>query len=551
MAIIGAVAGTVGTINILKTWVEELLRFLEHYKDVGQTLQSLDLSLVVHETSLRLWMKFWNLEQPTSRRFQRELWGKETLPAIEHIFVAIRSALEKTKAELTELLKDYFRLPSENDTQLGLTSTIDFREAAIGAKKQLELSPKIAVFIRKNGPSLKARLQQVGERIVTLSDTSTKAFETRHRKGVGGALTEEQLAEAGTSVLMQMAIETRYASMGLYQSYREKIKSDTIILDVDLIDDRATQLESVRFRNSAILKYRFAVPWPSKPQRPLEIVIEGPFDLEKQVEKSPMPLDRGFAEACYAALMNATAEFKIYCRAEVYSFRSRVPLDTIIASSANDLKPLADLLYKLDTMIKEEPGLYFPRSQRVRLAYKLIQCGLLISGTSWLSQLENGILKRTPKCQNGDYHFLLELSCDAEVSNEKTFAAISQHLFAVGVLLVELGLGQPMKSITWDDGGELPVFTTVTAGNDSLTSKQWQSRLIAYMGDDYTKATKYCLAQKTGGFWDTVNQPNTEPDVRERAYLGVLQEYYIKAYLPYVSNCTVLCCPQLTAWPAC
>ena len=533
MAIIGAVAGTVSTINILKTWVEELLLFLEQYKDVGDTLQSINLSLEVHETSLRLWMKFWNLEQPTSRRFQRELWGKETLPTIERIFAAIRSALEETKTEVTELLQDYFKPRSENDTQLGLTSTIEFREQALGAKKGLARA-KIVVFIRKNGPLLIARLQQVEERIVTLSDMSTKAFEARHRKGIGGALTEEQLAQAGSSMLVQMAIETRYASMGLYQSYREKIESDTIILDVDLIDDTAIQLETVRFRNSVILKYRFAVPWPSKPQRPLEIVIEGPFDLEKQVEKSRVPLDRGFAEACYAALMNAAAEFKIYCRAEVYSFRSRVPPDTIIASSAKDLKPLVNLLYRLDITVAEEPALYFPRSQRVKLAYKLIQCGLVISGTSWLSQLQNGILKRTPKCQNGDYHFLLEFSCDAEVSNEKTFAAISQHLFAVGVLLVELGLGQPIRSAIWDDEG--PVFTTFTPGDgsarESLTSREWQSRLITYMGDDYTKAAKYCLAPKKGDLWDTVNQSDVEPDVRERAYLGVLTEYYIKAYLP-------------------
>ena len=537
MAVIGAVAATVGTINILKTWVEELLRFLQEYEDVGQTLQSLDLSLVVHETNLRLWMKFWKLEQPTSRRFQRELWGKETLPAIERIYIAISSALEKTRTELAEIVREYFRPRSENQTQLGLTSIIDFRGEAAGAKKGL--SPKkIVTFIRKHGPSLKTRLQQAEELVVDLRETSTSAFEARHRTAVGRALTEEQLAQAGTSMLVQMAIETRYASMGLYQSYRERVESRSITFDVDLIDDRVIQLESVRFRNSVVLKYRFGVPWPSKPQGPLEFLIEGPFDLERPTEHSSIALeDRGFAEACYAALMNATAEFKIHCRAEVYSFRSRVPLDTVIASSANDLKPLVNLLYRLDVLIGEEPALYFPRSQRVKLAYKLIQCGLLISGTSWLAKLENKILKRTPRGQNGDHHFLLELSCDAEVSNEGTFAEISQHLFAVGVLLVELGLGQPVGTVVWGKARTLyPGFTMLSPGQDSTpeysTSRGWQSQLITYMGDEYTEATKYCLAQKSGGLWDTVRQQNIEPEVRERAYLGILQEYYIKAYLP-------------------
>lgn len=532
MAVIGSVAATVGTVNILKTWIEELLRFLKEYEDVGETLQSLDLSLVVHETNLKLWMKFWKLEQPTSRRFQRELWGKDTLPTLERIYVAISSALEKTRTELSDLLREYFRPRLENQTQLGLTSIVDFREEASGAKKRLSPT-KVVTFIRKHGPSLKTRLQQVEEWVEDLRETSTKAFEARHRTAVGRTPTEEQLAQAGTSMLVQMAIETRYASMGLYQSYRDRVKSDTITFEVDLIDDTAIQLESVRFRNSVVLKYRFGLTWPSRPQGPLELLIEGPFDLERQAEKSSVALeDRGFAEACYAALMNATAEFKIRCRAEVYSFRSRVPLDTIITSGASDLKPLVSLLYRLDLRIGEEPALYFPRSQRVKLAYKLIQCGLLISGTSWFSKLENKILKRTPRGKNGDYHFLLELSCDGETSNEGTFAAISQHLFAVGVLLVELALGQPVKSATWESGWPLyPGFETFSLPAN-LRYEQWQTQLTTHMGDDYTNATKYCLVQKRGGFWDTVHQQDVEPDVRERAYLEVLKEYYIRAYLP-------------------
>ncbi|KAL8789924.1 MAG: hypothetical protein Q9195_006585 [Heterodermia aff. obscurata] len=532
MAVIGAVAATVGTINILKTWIEELLRFLQEYEDVGETLQSLDLSLIVHETNLKLWMRFWKLEQPTSRRFQSELWGKDTLPTIERIYIAISDALEKTRTELAELLREYFRPRAENQTQLGLTSIIDFREEATGARTRL--SPKqIVVFIRKNGPSLKSRLEQVEERVSKLRDTSTNAFEYRHRTAVGRALTEEQLAQAATSMLVRMAIETRYASMGLYQSYIERVKSKSIILDVDLIDDGAVQLESVHFQNSVVLKYRFAVPWPSKPQGPLEIVIEGPFDPERQAEQSSMASgDRGFAEACYAALLKEKAEFKINCRAEVYSFRSRVPLDTLFASSASDLKPLVKLLYRLDLRIAEEPALYFPRSQRVKLAYKLIQCGLLISGTSWLAKLENKILKRTPRGQNGDYHFLLELSCDGEMANEETLAAISQHLFAVGVLLVELGLGQPVKSATWENNWTLyPDFETYTLPA-SLRYEQWQAQLTTHMGDDYTNATKYCLVQKSGSFWNTIHRRDGEPEVREKAYLEVLKEYYIRAYLP-------------------
>lgn len=94
-AIFGAVSGTVSTINIIKTWVGELLQLLREYQDIGQTLQSLNLKLAVHQTELSLWMKIWGLQKPTSRRFQRELWGKEPLGTLEQLFVAISSALEE------------------------------------------------------------------------------------------------------------------------------------------------------------------------------------------------------------------------------------------------------------------------------------------------------------------------------------------------------------------------------------------------------------------------------------------------------------------------
>ena len=169
------------------------------------------------------------------------------------------------------------------------------------------------------------------------------------------------MTQVGTSMLLNMALESRYASLGLYQSHREKVESTSIKLDTDLVNDKIAELESVQSRNSVIVKYRVVIPWQSSPQNPLEIVIEGPYELEKSQQKSVLSStkDRGFVEACYAALMNATAEFKVQCRAELYSFRSTVPSDKMISCSAAELSPLTNLLYELDVSISEEPGACF------------------------------------------------------------------------------------------------------------------------------------------------------------------------------------------------
>ena len=248
--------------------------------------------------------------------------------------------------------------PTRNsDEHLGSASVISFRDRAVEAKKRL--SPKkTAKFIIELAPAWKTRLEETEKMVVTIREMSAEAFEAKHGIAFSKHPAEDQMTQVGTSMLLNMALESRYASMGLYQSYREKVESTSIKLDTDLINDKIAALESVQSRNSVIVRYRVVIPWKSNPQNPLEIVIEGPYDLEKPQQKSVLlsTKDRGFAEACYAALMNATAEFKVECRAELYSFRSMVPSDKMISFSAAELSPLTNLLYELDVNISEEPG---------------------------------------------------------------------------------------------------------------------------------------------------------------------------------------------------
>ena len=190
--------------------------------------------------------------------------------------------------------------------------------------------------------------------------------------------------------------------------------------------------------------------------------------------------------------------------------------------------------------LKNSTALSFPRTQRIKLAYKLIQCGLLISGTPWLSSLENKIVKRTPKRGNDDYHFILDLSREAEASDEGTLSAISQHLFAVGILLVELGLGRIVTRPMWarENRALYPDLMIRSPRSDpgsnesTMKSPRWQLLLTKHMGDDFTLAAKYCLGRKTGDCWYNVHQKDTEPAVRDKAYLEILQSYYLGAYLP-------------------
>ena len=477
LAVIGAVSGTVSTINTVKGWVGELQTLIQHSKKAAETLQSLRLGLDVHQTDL------------------------------------------------------------------------SFRKEATDAQKELSVK-KMVSFANSQGPALSKRLLEIRDMLASMRVLSVNAYSAKHRISISNALTVKQIEEARTSVLLQMALETRHASMGLYQSYRETSRtdpnaspsaSDTVRLGIDLIDDNAIDLDAAQSRNNIVVRYHLLVPWRSRPQRPLELLVEGPYEPAKVFPKGTSKQDRGFLEACYAALLNASSEFKIQCPTEFRLFRSRTPLENQkLSSSAAGLTDLTELLYDLDIKIAAEPTLEFPRSQRIRLAYKLVQCGMLISGTSWLSRLENQVVKRTSRDEADDYHFLLELPALRESRSDGSLWLISQHIFAVGKLLVELGLGRVVSDVSYRPGRHHPdpdisnhaPGSSPQLDNTTLKAAKWQSQLIIIMGLNYTGAVKHCLAKKTKPCWDNAHDMGLSPQAREIAYKEILEDYYTEVYMP-------------------
>jgi len=125
----------------------------------------------------------------------------------------------------------------------------------------------------------------------------------------------------------------------------------------------------------------------------VELSVEGPFPGDSATTKHGMP-EGGFYGACIKAMNNESENFQLTSVTGLTSvattvwFRSGVPPETRrIARTKGPktpLKPLSTLLYDVDATISAEPTEKFPRSERYRLAFKIVECGLFLSGTSWL-----------------------------------------------------------------------------------------------------------------------------------------------------------------------
>jgi hypothetical protein len=206
-------------------------------------------------------------------------------------------------------------------------------------------------------------------------------------------------------------------------------------------------------------------------------------------------------------------------------------LDQERIPSSDQLKPLETLLYDLNVPISQEPPEKFPRSQRICLAFKIVECGLLLSGTTWLSKLDSRVVQYSPVEEYCHNRFLLGTQASKSDCNDNGLRKLAQHIFAIGILLMEIGTGLLVRS-TCDKLNFLvyePGTDPETQGS-KVTETQIYHGLTVSMGDKYAGAVSQCLAPKITKCWRAIWRETAE--ARQSAYKEVLEEYYLLIYKP-------------------
>lgn len=308
-----------------------------------------------------------------------------------------------------------------------------------------------------------------------------------------------------------------------------KIHLDTIVaikLEIDILRRVAADMEMASSKEAVALQYQLLVSWPTKL---IEISIEGPLIPEKCPS-----ISEGFFGACIKALSDEPEIFQVPDMPEPVWFRSQVPHKTQRITSEPQLKPLASLLHQLDIPNLEEPLETFPRSERIRLAFKLAECGLFLLGTPWLSCLKVDLIQRSVYNLDRRRRFLLATEVSKTEISDSEFKQFAQQAFAIGVLLLEIGCGRlvnevPKRSKTEGQGfllhgGRLEDSTPTTF----VSGPRINEILVSAMGDDYANAVNVCL-QSNESLKNAVKE--AAPD-RGKLYQGILADYYLGVFLP-------------------
>jgi hypothetical protein len=182
--------------------------------------------------------------------------------------------------------------------------------------------------------------------------------------------------------------------------------------------------------------------------------------------------------------------------------------------------------------INDEPAEKFPRSERIRLAFKIVESGLFLSGTSWLTGLKIQNVQRSLRII-GDRRFVFETQATKKDFDDDDFRHFAQHAFDIGALLVEIGTGRRIeKVLPWSKALGQGLSLYKAGSNPPSDPEDFHApaifRLVSTaMGDEYAKPVQVCLASKKS--W---NQAIRQAQSRAEVYQKILSDYYLDVYLP-------------------
>jgi hypothetical protein len=200
-------------------------------------------------------------------------------------------------------------------------------------------------------------------------------------------------------------------------------------------------------------------------------------------------------------------------------FQVSLPVNSVNINVESEV--LAAVLEKLQRRRLLDVADRLPLVEKIRLAYKIVECGLFLLGTPWLSHLNSENLRRIvmPDFQR---RYVLHVQ-SSEKPNEKPPSQallVRAQIFQIGVLLVEIALDRPSCS----------------AGMEDL---EFGSSIIPYversMGHRYKQACEFCLTRKEddGLFLDQKDASGSDGLLKLSDSSWMLRQYYAEVFVRY------------------
>ena len=566
--IFGAVNGALGALNLAKTLFQYLYKTVQQYRGAGSKLLDLSESFDNFEIRLAIWADCWDVRDTTPDTFYVTLWSPGGWRSMSRQLAAVDKTSEDFVKVLSKLVDPEdlrnldARLPALGVDEpegaelpldanpLGLRAQRAAKTRALAklAKKAVSWDDK-AKFVLTKSDQLSEYLSDLKDRFTLLSTDALDFFTAAHPSVERSASVLTRRRTAAASMLLQRALQTKAASEALYQSCLSSNDPGTLPGTITGQMGGSSQAQLNRGKRTRLemdlllggmegsLHYHLLIFSPTSTSWQ-EILVEGP--LQDSVRRGLTVQD--FEAAWVALQTQQSCELQAAWRdAQVNStlhFHLTLPPDPIQQGSYREVG-LSGLLSEIQARTSADSHEKFPVRERLELAYKVAECGLLLLGTSWLSNISSKKVQRISRPGQGQRRrYILE----AGRSDNNDLDSVEPQTFNVGVLLTEIAAAQPVLCImrfeTGDHKVELDlVMNSLRDGvveQRKFRAAQVVNRVDEHMGQRYSEAVEFCLQQSQKykrPEWARIREFGSWQE-REDAYRSILQDYYVIVYTP-------------------
>ena len=561
LAIFGAISATIGLLNLARVGFVGLVKDCEHYQKVGEKITIVQRQINGFLVRLKAWRGLWVCDGQVDVELLEGFWGKEgwqtiadQLTAIDLRCLDIATVLKPFAAE-TDLyalpetdrieaiarVEQHARAQRQDNGKLQKLNHIpDFVKRALAQKpkkdtKEQKLAEMRALaqhvqantkfgkkikFVISLGEKLEDQLKALRSDWSDL-ESSVETFWTENHSQSWKTCTYSQRESLALTRLYGYVLTEAVNNRPAIRTLQECCSNATITLKLEIDLLKAAEAGEGH-------RVRFPLLMPGSDRKLFLLIVEpsgnavpaGAAEYQKFLDAL------GHTERignCYLSAKSLGEPDGMTLQPHIAPASLYFSLSKLNDNSLINAGKFWDLTYKLKTMSDVE---------RFELAYRIIESGLLLLGTSWMSRLNSATITRFRSPDRPPRYVLSvmkEFQDNVLESIAKERALVEPNIFSIGILLVEIALCTQVVGIKKDISGLNLILGKPI--HPALASRQRVVGLVrAKMGDDYSLAVQYCLQDPSHmipgasiGEW----QDTTMSD--EEKYATVMSELYNEA----------------------
>ena len=502
--IFGALGTAISLLNLARQGFNSLVATYQEFQDAGQAI--VDIRRQFDNTCflIKQWNEFWMIDDPTTDAQLIAFWGAEGLDLIQNQLATIHIKCEDLAAILNPFLqtvqghqisdKEWERArrrlakrapPTGQSNNLNPGIFLDIMALEEHVANATSLGKK-AKFVLKSSDKLQKYLNTLEIEYDGLVRVVDAAWRGKHPEVEWKVSTHKQrwliaLKETRRPII-RAAGSDRKEIMDLHPFCLRTM--EPLDLELSLLKPTNETLQTRCFHMII-----------ARPQRGSLLPVCAKLAKETSLSVATN-FYTAFSDACRIAESEGQCVFRAGVLVPPHQRSPSEPLPACFSLRRTSAPLLVHQYSKFSLSRKLN---HISIAERLDLAYNIVESGLLLLGTPWLSGLDSKKIARL-KISGEVPKYVLGVTNDIrdclQQKLPKEIHKLNLHIFAIGVLLVELALGEAVSHI------EILQSTLCLVKIEStkyrLSSSERAVRQVRdKLGASYAEAVEFCLQDPT------------------------------------------------------